>query len=58
MQIILLFLGGQVRHQPATSEHLTPKDVVIMAGPAEANLALFLKGQSTPLRTITVMCSA
>ena len=29
----------------AASEHLTPKDVVITSGPAQANLVMFLKGQ-------------
>ena len=36
-------LLGVARRQ-AQSEHMTPKDVVISAAPAEASLAQYMKG--------------
>ena len=38
----------------ATSEHLTPKDVVITSGPAQTNLVMFLKGQQHSICNITI----
>ena len=41
-----------------TSEHLTPKDVVITSGPAQANLAMFLKGQQLCNYSVTTIVTA
>lgn len=46
--------AGQLK-RPATSEHLTPKDVVITAAPAEASLAMFLKGQPLIANKSTIL---
>ena len=44
---------GAVRRQ-APSEHMTPKDVVISAAPAEASLAQYMKGMSYHLNLCNV----
>jgi len=44
---------GAVRRQ-APSEHMTPKDVVISAAPAEASLAQYMKGTSYHLNLCNV----